>query len=41
MDHDPEQYLPDFLALQRENLLAKHRSVTRTELVRTSCVNVI
>ncbi|KAI5624795.1 transmembrane O-methyltransferase [Silurus asotus] len=26
MDHDPEQYLPDFLALQKENLLSK-RSV--------------
>ncbi|XP_053537974.1 catechol O-methyltransferase isoform X2 [Ictalurus punctatus] len=26
MDHDPEQYLPDLLALQRENLLSK-RSV--------------
>ncbi|XP_047658376.1 transmembrane O-methyltransferase homolog isoform X3 [Tachysurus fulvidraco] len=28
MDHDPEQYLPDFLALQRFNLLSKHRVVT-------------
>ncbi|KAK3565072.1 hypothetical protein QTP86_032499 [Hemibagrus guttatus] len=25
MDHAPEQYLPDHLALQRENLLFKHR----------------
>ncbi|KAM9470706.1 transmembrane O-methyltransferase homolog isoform 1-T3 [Clarias gariepinus] len=24
MDHEPEQYLQDFLALQRQNLLSKH-----------------
>ncbi|XP_060740495.1 transmembrane O-methyltransferase homolog isoform X1 [Tachysurus vachellii] len=41
MDHDPEQYLPDFLALQRENLLSKHSVLILNRVVKAGAQAVM
>ncbi|KAG7328970.1 hypothetical protein KOW79_007144 [Hemibagrus wyckioides] len=41
MDHDPEQYLPDLLVLQRENLLSKHSVLILNQVVKAGAQAVL
>ncbi|KAK3535559.1 hypothetical protein QTP70_016830 [Hemibagrus guttatus] len=41
MDHAPEQYLPDHLALQRENLLFKHSVLILNRVVKAAAQAVL